>query len=120
MKLLIAFVRPEKLESVQAVLQPHEACLVAVGQVIGFGSEPARESVYRGAAHQVRPAQLRLEILVDDEAADDIIDAIAKSGATDKSDRLGDGAILVMPLSECIRIGGARQPRVAEEFADST
>lgn len=113
MKMLTAIVRPEKLEAVQAVLQPQEACLVCIGRSTDYQADPARAIVYRGARHQVRPAKLRLEIIVEDPFVDEVIDAIIEAAATGGADHLGDGAIFVTPLSQCARIGSSERQALA-------
>jgi nitrogen regulatory protein PII len=103
-KLIIAIIRPEKLESVQASLNPSRVTLMSVSQVISFGQEPAFEERYRGVVCQKRPAKLRMEFVVNDAGVDEAVEAIVRSGASSGAGRLGDGEIFVMNMEECVRI----------------
>lgn len=114
MKMLTAIVRPEKLDAVQAVLQPQEACLVCIGHSTDYQADPARAVVYRGVRHQIRPSKLRLEIIVEDAFVDEVIDSIIEVASTGAADHLGDGAIFVTPLAQCARIGSSEREALAE------
>jgi nitrogen regulatory protein P-II 1 len=117
MKMLTAIVRPEKLDAVQAVLQPQEACLVCIGHSTDYQADPARAIVYRGVRHQFRPSKLRLEIIVEDQFVDEVIDSIIEAAATGGADHLGDGAVFVTPLAQCTRIGASERQALAESRA---
>ncbi len=109
MQMLIAIIRPERFEAVQAVLQPQEACLLAASQVFAGSLEPAQKITYRGASQFVRPTKLRLEITVEDDCVDEVVDAISEAACDNGARRLDDGAIFVLPLSDCVRIGWNQQ-----------
>src|SRR5262245_6475267 len=111
MKLIVAIVRPEKLEAVRGALQEHNIWLMSVSQVVGYGHEPADTEIYRGTKVHVRRPKLRLEIAVDDGVVDAAVDAIVRAGATGDSGQVGDGKVFVTELQQCVRIrDGERGP----------
>src|SRR5262245_52715547 len=111
MKLIVAIVRPEKLEAVRGALQEHSVWLMSVSQVVGYGNEPADTEIYRGNKVHVRRPKLRLEIAVDDGVAEAAVNAIVRTGATGGSGQVGDGKVFVMELQQCVRIrDGERGP----------
>ena len=114
MKLIIAIIRPEKLDMVQKGLNSGQATLLSVSQVVGYGQEPGYKEIYRGAVVHTRPSKLRLEIAVDDSGVDDAVNAIVGSASSGRSGRVGDGEIFVMQMDECIHIcQGERMPATA-------
>jgi nitrogen regulatory protein P-II 2 len=102
MKLIIAIIRPEKLEAVEAALHERKACLMSVSQVLSDGREPGWTAIYRGAEFHVQPPKLRLEITVDDWLVEAVIEAIIHAGSTGHSGQIGDYRVCVMPLDEYI------------------
>src|SRR5262249_32969025 len=113
MKLIVAIIRPEKLEAVQASLQEPEECLVSVSQVVGNGRDPGFTELYRGREVRVPRPKLRLEIAVHDAQVQGAVEAIARAGFTDDSGHLGRGNIFVMHLDEDVRIPGGEPRPVA-------
>jgi nitrogen regulatory protein PII len=101
MKLIIAIIRPENLEVVQAALHERKACLISVSQVLGDGREPGRTGIYRGTEFRVRRPKLRLEIAADDWGVEAAVEAILRVGSTGDSGQIGDCKVLVMHLDEC-------------------
>jgi nitrogen regulatory protein PII len=99
-KLLVAIVRSEKLDAVRAALDGHQADLLAVSQVLGFGQEPSHTEIYRGRVFQVRSPRLRLEAVVPDRFAEAVVAAVVRAGC----DGDADGKVFVMPLDECVRV----------------
>src|SRR5213592_3567893 len=101
MKLVIAIIRPEKLEAVQAALNDADVYLMTVSDVRGCGRQRGYTEVYRGTEFQVRLLpKLKLEIAVNDAFAEAIVHA-ARTGVTGQ---VGDGKIFVLPLEDCVRI----------------
>lgn len=102
MKLVIAIVKPFKVEDVKEGLREIGVAGLTVSEVRGFGRQRGHTEVYRGAEYQVDfVPKSRVEVMVDDDAVDGVIDAITKSARTGK---IGDGKIAVLPLDEVVRI----------------
>lgn len=106
MKLIIAIIRPERLEPVQTelrkVLDENDNYRLTVQAVEGHGAQQGELEYFRGQA--VRPRlipKLQLTIAVNDNYAQPAIDAILRGARTGN---VGDGKIFVMPLDDCIRI----------------
>ena len=102
MKLIIAIIRPEKLEPVQDALGEREVYLMTVSNVHGCGRQRGYTETFRGGKIQVRLLpKLKLEIAVNDDFVKPTIDAIMTVGQTGK---IGDGKIFVLPIEEAVRI----------------
>jgi nitrogen regulatory protein PII len=113
MKLIVAIIRPDKLEAVRSALDQQDVCLIAVGQVQGYGAEPGHREIYRGREFIVRPARLRLELAVDDWLCEGVVEAIVRAGLIDNHGHREDGKVLVLPLEECVSIRHAAPDAVA-------
>ena len=102
MKLVVAIVKPFKVEDVKESLREVGVAGLTVSEARGFGRQRGHTEVYRGAEYQVDfVPKSRIEIMVDDAQVDGVIDAISKSARTGK---IGDGKIAVLPLEEVVRI----------------
>lgn len=102
MKLVIAIVKPFKVEDVKEALREVGVAGLTVLEARGFGRQRGHTEVYRGAEYQVDfVPKSRIEVMVDDESVDGVIDAITKAARTGK---IGDGKIAVLPLDEVVRI----------------
>lgn len=102
MKLVIAIVKPFKVEDVKEALREIGVAGLTVSEARGFGRQRGHTEVYRGAEYQVDfVPKSRVEVMVDDEAVDGVLDAIMKSARTGK---IGDGKIAVLPVDEVVRI----------------
>ena len=102
MKLIVAMIQPHKLPDVKRALCDAEVYKMTVSNALGCGQQKGYTETYRGVIHGVNLLKkLRLEIAVNDDFVQPTIEAIIKGAKTGK---IGDGKILVMPLSECIRI----------------
>jgi nitrogen regulatory protein P-II 1 len=102
MKLIIAIIKPDRLEAVKQELYKAEVNLITVSEVLGHGRQMGVTEVYRGVKEMgnlLRKVQLL--IAVNDDFVEPTINAILKGG---KTGDIGDGKIFVMPLEECIRI----------------
>jgi nitrogen regulatory protein P-II 2 len=105
MKFIVAIIRPERLEAVQAMLAEREISLMTVSEVRGCGRQRGYTEVYRGREFQVRLLpKLKVEIAVNDSQAESAILAISEAAKTSPDGQIGDGKIFVLPLEECIRI----------------
>jgi nitrogen regulatory protein P-II 1 len=102
MKLIIAIVKPFKVDDVKEALREVGVAGLTVSDARGFGRQRGHTEVYRGAEYQVDfVPKSRIEIMCDDEQVDGVIDAIVKSARTGK---IGDGKVAVLPLEEVVRI----------------
>lgn len=98
MKLIVAVVRPDKLQAIQAAIEKLDMCLMCISQAIGDGREPGYTQIYRGREVHVRRPRLRLEIAANDAAVAEAVAAIARAGAIGPSGTVGNPAVFVMPL----------------------
>ena len=111
MKLVIAFIQPEKLPDVKKALFDINVHKMTVSNVIGCGQQKGFTETYRGVIHEVNLLKkIRLEIAVNEEFVDATIEAIISGARTNK---IGDGKIFVLPLERCVRI------RTGEEGHDA-
>src|ERR1700739_1461689 len=110
MKLVVAIIRPEKLEEVQAALNERDVYLMTVTDVRGCGRQRGHTEVYRGQEIQIRLLpKLKLEIAITDAFVEATVEAIVHAARTGETGQIGDGKIFVLPLEDAIRIRtGAR------------
>ncbi len=102
MKLIIAVIKPFKLEEVKEALSAAGIEGMTVTEVKGFGRQKGHTEIYRGSEYTVDfLPKVKLEVAVADDVAGKAIDAIAKAAKTGK---IGDGKIFVVPLEEVVRI----------------
>jgi len=102
MKLIIAVIKPFKLEDVKEALAAAGVEGMTVTEVKGFGRQKGHTEIYRGSEYTVDfLPKVKIEVAVSDEVAGKAIDAIAKAAKTGK---IGDGKIFVVPLEEIVRI----------------
>ncbi len=102
MKLIVAVIKPFKLDDVKERLKSLGVAGMTITEVQGFGRQRGHTEVYRGAEYEVDfVPKLRLEIVVDDGEADAIVDAIVESAATGK---IGDGKVWVLPVETAVRV----------------
>ena len=102
MKLIIAYIQPERLEPVTKCLIAAEVCRISVTNAMGCGSQLGYSESYRGAKKSVRLLnKVRLEIAVNDDFEQRCIDAIIEGS---RSGNIGDGKIFVLDLPRVIRI----------------
>src|ERR1700676_744021 len=104
MKLIVAIIRPEKLEAVQAALNEHDVYLMTVTDVRGCGRQRGFTELYRGSEFDVRLLpKLKLEIAVNEAFVEAAVEAIVHAARTPETGQIGAGKIFVMPLDACIR-----------------
>jgi nitrogen regulatory protein P-II 2 len=102
MKLIIAIVKPFKLDDVREALVAAGVEGLTVSEVQGYGRQKGQTEIYRGAEYQVNfVPKVKLEAVVDDAAVDGAVEAIQTSAATG---RIGDGKIFVLDVERAIRI----------------
>lgn len=102
MKLIIAYIQPEKLSDVKQALYAEEVYKVSVSNALGCGQQKGYHETYRGVDVEVNLLKkVRLEIGVNEDFVERTVGAIIKGARTGK---IGDGKIFVLDLPECIRI----------------
>ena len=102
MKLIIAVIKPFKLEEVKEALAKVGVEGMTVTEVKGFGRQKGHTEIYRGSEYTVDfLPKVKLEIVVADEVKDKTVDAIVKAAKTGK---IGDGKVFVVPIDEAVRI----------------
>ncbi len=102
MKLIIAYIQPEKLSEVKQSLYAAEVFKVSVTNALGCGQQKGYHETYRGVDVEVNLLKkVRIEIAVNEDFVKPTIDAIIKGARTGN---IGDGKIFVQDLPECIRI----------------
>ena len=102
MKLVIAIIKPSRLEEVRQALNSLDVHGMTVTEVRGYGRQKGHSEIYRGTEYAVHfLPKLKIEIAVDDSQADGIVSAIRESAQTG---RIGDGKIFVSNVEEAIRI----------------
>jgi nitrogen regulatory protein P-II 1 len=101
-KLIIAAVKPFKLEEVREALTAIGVRGMMVTEIKGFGAQSGHTEIYRGAEYAVNfVPKVKLEIVVPDSLADEVVDTILKSAKTDK---IGDGKIFVLDVNQAVRV----------------
>ncbi len=104
MKLIVAIIRPEKLDDVRNALVEKGIPGMTLSRVSGHGRTAHRRGLYRGQEVDIPlAAKIRMEIAVTNDQKDEIVDVIWKA-AQSEGDRTGDGKIFVVPVEETVRI----------------
>jgi nitrogen regulatory protein PII len=102
MKLIMAIIKPFKLDDVREALTPLGVQGLTVSEVKGFGRQKGQTEIYRGAEYHVSfLPKIKIEVVVPADLADQVIEAISKSAHTGK---IGDGKIFVLDIERAMRI----------------
>ncbi len=102
MKLIIAIIKPFKLEDVRDALTAIGIRGMTVTEVKGYGRQKGHTEIYRGAEYAVNfLPKIRIEIAVAADEADKVVEAIS---AAAKTGQIGDGKIFVAPIEQAVRI----------------
>ena len=102
MKLIIAIIKPFKLDAVKEALTSVGVEGMTVTEVKGFGRQKGHTEIYRGSEYTVDfLPKVKIEIVVSDDFRDKVVTAIVSAAKTGK---IGDGKIFVLPLEDVIRI----------------
>jgi nitrogen regulatory protein PII len=102
MKLVVAIIKPFKLDEVRQALTAIGVHGMTVTEVKGYGRQKGHTEIYRGSEYTVDfLPKVKLEIVVPDELVAKTAEAIVKSAKTGK---IGDGKVFVIPVDEAIRI----------------
>ena len=109
MKLITAVIKPFKLDEVKAALKDSGISGMTVAEVQGFGRQAGHTEVYRGAEYTVDLVpKIRIEVLVEDDDAEQLIDVVVKAARTGK---IGDGKVWSIPVETAVRVRtGERGP----------
>ncbi len=102
MKLIIAIIKPFKLDDVRAALNRLGVSGMTVSEVKGYGRQKGHTEIYRGAEYVVNfLPKVRIEVAVPSDRADQVIEALTGAARTGQ---IGDGKIFVSPLDHAVRI----------------
>ncbi|MGW0764338.1 P-II family nitrogen regulator [Streptomyces sp. NK08204] len=109
MKLITAIVKPYRLDAVKTALQELGVHGLTVTEASGYGRQRGHTEVYRGAEYRVDLVpKARIEVVVEDAVADDVIDAVVRAAQTGK---IGDGKVWSVPVETVVRVRtGERGP----------
>ena len=109
MKKIEAIIKPFKLDEVKEALKTIGVQGMTLTEAQGFGRQRGHTEVYRGAEYEVDfVPKIRVEVLVDDAQADEVVNAIVATAATGK---IGDGKVWVIPVDTVVRVRtGERGP----------
>ncbi|MCD4824224.1 MAG: P-II family nitrogen regulator [Phycisphaerae bacterium] len=111
MKLIIAYIQPEKLNDVKQALYAADVFKISVTNALGCGQQRGYHETYRGVDVEVNLLKkVRIEIAVNADFVQPTVDAIVKGARTGN---IGDGKIYVIPMDRCVRI------RTGEEGNDA-
>lgn len=102
MKLIIAAIKPFKLDEVREALTGIGVRGMMVSEIKGFGSQSGHTEIYRGAEYAVNfVPKVRLDIVVGDDMADQVVETIASTSRTGK---IGDGKIFMLDVESATRV----------------
>jgi nitrogen regulatory protein PII len=102
MKLIVAVIKPDRLDDVKDALREIGVSGMTSVEAQGFGRQRGQTEIYRGAEYQVDfVPKVQIEVMAEDERVQEIVDAILKTARTGK---IGDGKIFVMPAEQVYRI----------------
>ncbi|WP_030767549.1 P-II family nitrogen regulator [Streptomyces sp. NRRL F-2664] len=111
MKLITAIVKPHKLDEIKEALQAFGVQGLTVSEASGYGRQRGHTEVYRGAEYQVDLVpKIRIEVLVGDEDAEQLVEVIVSAASTGK---IGDGKVWSVPVDSVVRV------RTGERGADA-
>jgi nitrogen regulatory protein P-II 1 len=101
-KLIVAVIKPFKLDDVRAALETFGVHGMTVSEASGYGRQRGHTEVYRGAEYTVDLVpKVRLEVLVDSADANDVLEVMVKAAQTGK---IGDGKAWVIPVDTAVRV----------------
>src|SRR3978361_2362999 len=102
MKLIIAIIKPFKLDDVREAVTPLGVQGLTVSEVKGFGRQKGQTEIYRGAEYHVNfLPKVKIEVAVPSELAEQVVEAVMKCAPPGK---IGDGKIFVVDLERAVRI----------------
>ncbi len=102
MKLILAIIKPFKLDEVREALTALGVQGLTVSEARGFGRQKGQTEIYRGAEYEVKfLPKVRIDVAVPDDLAESVIEAIQNTAATGQ---IGDGKIFVLDIEKAVRI----------------
>ena len=102
MKLILAIIKPFKLDEVREALTGLGIAGMTVTEVKGFGRQKGQTEIYRGAEYATNMVpKVKIELVVDDDMVGPAVEAIQQTAQTG---RIGDGKIFIIPVEEAIRV----------------
>jgi nitrogen regulatory protein P-II 2 len=102
MKMVVAIIKPFKLDDVRSALAEVGVQGITVTEVKGFGRQKGHTELYRGAEYVVDfLPKVKLELAVDDDQVDRVVEAIIETARTGK---IGDGKLFILDLGQAVRI----------------
>jgi nitrogen regulatory protein P-II 1 len=102
MKLVTAIVKPHKLDDVKTALESFGVQGMTVSEASGYGRQRGHTEVYRGAEYTVDMVpKVRVEVLVDDVDAADVVEVLVKAAQTG---RIGDGKVWTVAVEDVVRV----------------
>lgn len=102
MKMVVAMIKPHKLDDVKQALSEIGIQGMSVSEIKGFGRTGGRTEVFRGSAYQVDfVPKVRIEVVVTEKQVHAVLEAIERSARTGK---IGDGKVFVLAVDEALRI----------------
>ncbi|EFL17893.1 MULTISPECIES: P-II family nitrogen regulator [Streptomyces] len=111
MKLITAIVKPYKLDEIKEALHAFGVQGLTVSEASGYGRQRGHTEVYRGAEYTVDLVpKIRIEVLVEDDEAEELISVIVSAARTEK---IGDGKVWSVPVDSVVRV------RTGERGADA-
>ena len=111
MKLITAVIKPHRWEDVREALETFGVTGMTVSEVSGYGRQKGHTEVYRGAEYDIALVpKIRIEIVVDDADAEDIVGIVVKTAHTG---RIGDGKVWTSPIEGVVRVRTGEQDESA-------
>ena len=111
MKMIIAVIKPSRLDAVLEAVTEAGASGLTVTEVRGYGRQKGKTEGYRGAEYEVKLLpKVKLEIAVPDDIAEAVLAAVTQAANTGK---IGDGKIFVLDLEKALRIRTGEQDAAA-------
>jgi nitrogen regulatory protein P-II 2 len=102
MKLIIAIIKPFKLDEVRDALTAAGVHGMTVAEVKGYGRQKGHKEIYRGAEYAVNfLPKVRLDVAVNDDQVERVVEAITQAA---KTGQIGDGKVFVTPVEHAVRI----------------
>ena len=102
MKMMIAIIKPARLDAVREALTLCGIQGLTVTEVRGFGRQGGHTEIYRGSEYKIEfVPKIRIDLAIDDDQVETVMEAITTAARTD---RIGDGKIFVLDLGEAMRI----------------
>ena len=102
MKLVVAYIKPERFKEVKRELYKAEVYKMSVSNARGCGQQKGFTEVFRTTCEEVNLlSKVRIEIAVNDDFVEPTVEAIVRGARTGE---IGDGKIFILPLDECVRI----------------